>query len=131
MNEREGFKMQDYEDILLFRIDKSYEEVVTAKGLYEATRGTWRISINRAETIKYAIAVAGGEVKEVYEIDSWHIAGTTKYETRPYLNKKNPKRKEFIGRVAKGDIRKLIGREIGYWGQTPFRYTNLKELMKK
>ncbi len=131
MNEREGFKMQDYEDILLFRIDKSYEDVVTAKGLYEATRGTWRININRANNIKYAVAVAGGVIREVYKIKSWCVAGTIMYKTRPYLNKKNPKRKEFIGKRAKGDIRKLFDREIDYWGQNPVRYTNLKELMKK
>ncbi len=123
--------MQDYEDILLFRINKSYEDVVTAEGLYEATRGVWRIG-NRAETIKYAIAVAGGEVKEVYEIDSWHIAGTTKYETRPYLNRENRDRKEFIGKVANSNIRKkLIGIKTDHKARNPVCYTNLNELMKK
>ncbi len=123
--------MQDYEDILLFRINKSYEDVVTTEGLYEATRGTWRVSINRANNIKYAVAVAGGVIREIYEIKSWCVAGTIMYKTRPYLNKIDPTRKEFIGKRAKGDIRKLIGREIDYWGQVSFRYTNLKELMKK
>ena len=124
-------------DVILLNISITYKVGITKTGLYEATRGVWRINIDKARTIKYAVAVACGVVKEVYEIKSWHAAGTiAKYETRLDLNEeilsgKYSNRKEFVGKRAKGDIRKLIGREIDYWGQYPVRYKNLKELMKK
>ncbi|MGU9951812.1 MAG: hypothetical protein ACNYPH_05855 [Gammaproteobacteria bacterium WSBS_2016_MAG_OTU1] len=124
-------KMQDYRDVLLFRINKSYKKGLTARGLYEATCGTWRISVSNANSIKYAVAIVDGAIRQVYEVKSWRIAGTIIYKTRPYLDKVDPTRKEFIGNIAKGDVRKLIGRKIDYWGRNPFCYGNLNELMKK
>ncbi|MGU9951808.1 MAG: hypothetical protein ACNYPH_05835 [Gammaproteobacteria bacterium WSBS_2016_MAG_OTU1] len=121
------FKVDDCENVLLFNINRSYK--MEKNELYEATRGTWKINIKRACTIKYAAAVVEGVIREVYEIDSWHNAGTTKYETRSYLNKKDPKRKEFVGKVANGDIRKLINRKIGSWGQSPFHYEKRDKLI--
>ncbi len=121
------FKVRDYENVLLLNISQTYKEGIAENVLYEATRGVRVGDINRAEAIKYAVAIAGHVVREVYEIDSWHIAGTTKYKTSPYLNK-DLKRKEFIGKRAKGDIRKLIGLEISCWGNNLFCYRNLKRL---
>lgn len=45
--------------------------------------------------------VYAGIIREVYEIDSWHQAGTTRYQTRDEEElKKRSNRWEFIGRVA-------------------------------
>ncbi len=122
------FKVEDCENVLLFNISRSYK---TGKNeLYEATRGTWKIDIKRACTIKYAAAVAEGVIREVYEINSWQNAGTTKYETRSDLNKEDSKRKEFVGNVADSDIREeLIGLKVGSWGQSPFKYEKISKLI--
>ncbi len=121
-------------DVILLNIIRTYKADMTEEELYEATRGAWRININNARTIKYAVAIAWGMVQEVYEIKSWHSAGTFPYKTRLDLNKENLSgqysgRKEFVGKVANGDIRdKLIGLEVNYWWQNPVRYINLGEL---
>ncbi len=124
------FKVRDYENVLLLNISQIYKEGIAENELYEATRGVQVGDINRAESIKYAVAVAGHVVREVYEIDSWDIAGTTKYKTS-HLNKKNSKRKEFIGKRAKGKIRELIGCEINDWKKNLFCYRKFEEVVKK
>ncbi len=123
------FKVEDYENVLLLNISQSYKADMAEKELYEATRGVWRVG-RRAKFIKYAVAVADHMVREVYEINSWQNAGTAKYETRPYLNKEDPRKKEFVGRVANSDIREeLIGLKVGSWGQSPFHYEKRDKLI--
>ncbi len=124
------FKVRDYENVLLLNISQTYKEGIAENELYEATRGVRVGDINRAESIKYAVAVAVHVVREIYEIDSWDIAGTTKYKMS-HLNKKNSKRKEFVGKRAKGEIRELIGCEINDWGKNLFCYRKFEEVVKK
>ncbi len=127
------FKVRDYENVLLLNISQSYKADITENELYEATRGIWRVG-NRAKTIKYAVAVADGVIREVYEIESWQEAGTDEYQTRPYLNKENLSKKsrikkEFVGTVANDNsIEKLIGTKVSSWGQSSFHYKKLGQL---
>ena len=126
------FKVRDYENVLLLNISQTYKEGIAENELYEATRGVRVGDINRAESIKYAVAVADHVVREVYEIDSWQNAGTTKYKRCSDLNKEDSKRKEFVGKVDDSDIREeLIGLNVGSWGQSPFYYEKIKGLVRK
>ncbi|MBW3671771.1 MAG: hypothetical protein KY432_08890 [Acidobacteria bacterium] len=66
---------------ILIRINRLYEPRMEAHVLYEATRGVWKIG-KRREKARYAMAIYDGVVRAVYEIESWHPAGTTDYATR-------------------------------------------------
>ena len=61
--------------MLLIRINQRYRHGMSARELYEATRGIWKLSPSHAEQASYAFAVFEGIVREVYAIDKWHPAG--------------------------------------------------------
>jgi len=58
---------------ILFRMNQLFSESLTSDQLYDATRGVWRISRNRAGSAVYGMSVSKGLVREVYEIapESW------------------------------------------------------------
>ena len=96
--------------------------------LYEATRGVWKIG-DRRDDARYAFAVAGGIVREVYRISQWHPAGSTPYITRPASDVQVLGRWEFTGVVAPGAVRdKYLGRSVAhYFAQgnvNPITYVN-------
>jgi hypothetical protein len=115
------------EPTMLIRIPHLYRPGMSREALYEATRGHWKVGPrrNRAEL---AMAVAGGIVREVYQIDAWHPAGTTP-PAAPVHSEAPPDRWEFTGRVADDATR---GRYIGgsvrdYFrrgNQNPIAYVN-------
>lgn len=70
------------EPAIVIRISRLFREGMTEHELYEATREVWRVG-ERRDQARFAMAVFGGVIKEVYQIDSWHPAGTTPYTTRP------------------------------------------------
>jgi hypothetical protein len=92
------------EPALLVRINQMYKDGMSTQALYEATRGVWVIG-ERREAVQYAFAVAQGIVREVYEVHSWHSAGSTPYKTRPLHDVSYKGRWEFIGEVAPAAIR--------------------------
>jgi hypothetical protein len=69
------------EAALLIRINRLYREGMSELELYEATRGVWKLG-DRRNRVRFAFAVFGGVVREVYEVEAWHPAGTTPYTTR-------------------------------------------------
>lgn len=87
------------EPALLIRINRLYRPHMTAEALYEATRGVWPLG-ERRHRARYGFAVFQGVVREVYEIQSWHPAGTTPYNTRPLRDVQVSGRWEFLGRIA-------------------------------
>lgn len=93
------------EPVLLIRISQKYSPGMSKQALYEATRGVWVIG-ERRENVHYAFSVAGGIVREVYEIHSWHPAASTPYETRPLQDVTHKGRWEFVGEVAPESVRK-------------------------
>ena len=100
------------EKVILIRINQLYRESMTSEELYEATMGVWKVGIRRNEA-EYACTVFRGEIKEVYKIDSWLPAGTYHYKTRPRSDIEVDGRWEFIGSLAKDNIRnKYIGRTV-------------------
>lgn len=92
------------EPVILIDIQQRYFAGITALELYEATRGAWHIGIRR-EAAKYAFAVSDYMVREVYEIHSWHRAGTTPYRLKPFVSFAVEGRWEFIGRPAREALR--------------------------
>jgi len=99
--------------VMLIDIQERYHEGITALELYEASRGAWRVG-SRREAANYAFAVAGEMVREVYEIHSWHRAGTTPYRIKPFDSFVVDGRWEFVGKLAPEAIRsKFKGKSVG------------------
>ena len=77
--------------------------------LFNYTRGQWRLSKKRAKKAKLAFSVFKGKIVEVYQIDSWHLAGTTmdrdNKRIRRNKNERMANRYEFLGTLADEDIR--------------------------
>jgi hypothetical protein len=112
---------------LLIRINRLYRHDMTPIELYEATRGTWKLG-ERRKGARYAFAVFEGVVREVYEIEAWHRAGTTPYATRDAAKLKLD-RWEFAGRIADESIRSVyIGGSVAAYfrrgQQMPTAYVN-------
>ena len=95
-------------EILAFGLDgiTAFKVEAAAIELYDATRGTWKVSLASAKKAKYALAVFGGTVREVYEIANWLPAGSTMY-TDPDRDVGAADRYEFVGRIAPEAVRKL------------------------
>ncbi|MDX2098074.1 MAG: hypothetical protein SFW36_09890 [Leptolyngbyaceae cyanobacterium bins.59] len=96
--------------------------------LYDATRGVWKIS-DRREGVKLAFAIFEGIVREVYEVEKWHPAGTTIYKTRADDDVNHAGRWEFTGHKANAEIRSRYygGSVESYFPkglQTPYKYVN-------
>ena len=98
---------------LLMRINQLYREDMTEQELYEVTRGIWPLKLIRCQKAEYAFAVYQGIVREVYQIDSWHSAGTTPYETRREFFTDLKGRVEFSGSQAPKKVRNdYIGKSV-------------------
>lgn len=114
--------------VILIRINRQFRPGMSAEELYDSTRGVWKIG-QRRERAKYAFTVFKGVVREVYEIDAWHPAGSTVYKTGRQGDMNVPGRWEFTGRRAEESIRsQYIGKSVrAYlpWGlANPVVYVN-------
>lgn len=119
--------MKITEPAIAISINRTYPLARNAAELYEYTRGIWKVDRAHAENAQIALAVYKMEVVEVYEIDSWHPATSTRYETdRDFLGTDPTGRSEFVGTVARGFIRhKYVGKRIeGRSYGSPIRYFN-------
>ena len=118
------------EKVILIRINKRYRHGMYGEELYHNTRGVWRIKKERCNNASHAMAIYKGEIKEVYEIISWHKAKTSEYRYREDLpNRIVPNRLEFIGSVAEDEFRnKYIGKTVSHYfrkgNQNPIFYVN-------
>ena len=116
------------EPVLLIRINRLYRYGMTEEELYEATRGVWKLGERRSQ-VKYAFAVYKGIVREVYKVDKWFDAGTTKYKTRPQEDVQVSGRYEFTKLVVEEEIRaKYIDKSVAEMfpdnSQNPIMYVN-------
>ncbi|NOS98989.1 MAG: hypothetical protein HOP25_11020 [Methylotenera sp.] len=101
---------------LLIRINRQFKYGMSAIDLYESTRGIWVVG-ERRNKAKFAMAVYAGIIREIYQIESWHPAGTTSYVTRSQteLAVQNNKRWEFVGHVALEPYRtKYLGVSVAH-----------------
>lgn len=114
------------EPSLLIKLNQTFRYGMSPQELYDATRQYWRINELQASKVKLAFAVFDGTIQAVYEVVSWHKAGTT-FSTRT-LSEKNSDRMEFVGRVASKEIiDKYMYKEVSDFvkGQNPFAYLNI------
>lgn len=103
------------EDLVVIKINQTYHENISARELYEYTRGFWRRRIESVSTSKYALAVVYGEVKEVYKIDKWIHASEADNIFRKYDPARHSNRIAFCGDVADDAVRqKYIGRSVDH-----------------
>ena len=114
--------------VMLIRLSRSYKPGMSAQALYDVTRGVWVVGIRR-EKARYALAVFQGIVREVYDIDQWHPACTTKYVARDSTKLRSEGRWEFTGRVAAPGVReRYVDRDVtGYFtkgAKNPIQYVN-------
>lgn len=118
------------EPALLIRVNRLYRHGMSDAELYDVTRGVWRLSKRRIGA-KLALAVFEGVVREVYEIEQWHSAGTTTYTTRASDDVNREGRWEFTGQKADTEIRDcyLGGSVESYFPrglQSPVVYVNVQ-----
>ena len=92
--------------VLLIRINQHYYAGMSPEELYEVTRGVWKLSIERAQRVRYVFAVFNNVVREVYEVEEWFAGGETAYFHREKEDVEAPDRIEFVGRVAPEAVRK-------------------------
>lgn len=113
------------ENTILIRIGKYYRNDLSPAELYDWTRGMWRVNINEAKQMRYALSVYEGMVMEVYEIVDWYKAYTT-FTMRDYYAP-DEGRYEFVGRIANEKIRnkykdKSVAKLFSKGNQNPIRY---------
>ena len=101
------------ENIAIIKINKSYREGMSAIELYDVTRGTWKRKIESVSKADYVLAVAFGEVKEVYKVNGWMHSSKLNRETIPYNEELEGDRIGFSGEVAANEIRnRYIGTSV-------------------
>jgi len=93
-------------DMVLIKINGTYGDAseASAMALYDATRGTWRVKRASVDKTKYAAAIFGGVIREVYRVATWLPAESTLY-LDPKRNNAPNSRFEFVGKVAEKNIR--------------------------
>ncbi|MFM9877515.1 MAG: LEM-3-like GIY-YIG domain-containing protein [Rhodoglobus sp.] len=93
-------------NVVLIKINVTFDDAsrVSEMALYDATRGTWKLSATQARRAEFALAVHGGVVREVYRIADWLPAGSTKYiDSARWVAVDG--RWEFVGKVADDEVR--------------------------
>jgi hypothetical protein len=123
------------EPVIAITINQQYPRVQNAEDLHHATRGIWRVSLDRANKAKYAFSIYQGIIREVYKIDRWIPVSK---ETMEYWKEReraqglyfppgvHDGRSEFIGELAPESIRqKYVGQRMPVPStQNPIRYIN-------
>ena len=100
-------------DIVIIKINKSYNPNMSALELYDITRGCWKRRLDSVNSAKYALATVYGEVVEVYKIDYWLPSPALNRETIPYDAEVEKRRIGFFGSVAEQKVReKYIGKSV-------------------
>jgi hypothetical protein len=84
-------------------ITEGAEHILAQEKGKERLFDAWKLG-KRRKGARYAFAIFEGVVREVYEIEAWHRAGTTPYTTRDAAKLKVD-RWEFAGRIADESIR--------------------------
>ena len=101
------------DDIVIIKINRSYNPNMSALELYDITRGCWKRRLDSVGSAKYALATVYGEVVEVYEIDYWVPSILLNRQTIPYDQAIEVGRIGFFGSVADQKVReKYIGKSV-------------------
>lgn len=121
------FTGKDFHDnVVLLKLTKNYERYIELAKvfnpkdflLYEASRGYWKMDMDRAKRMKYAMPVYNDKILSVYEIDDWYNAKSSPRKKEFVSNDSSDGDLEFIGWLAKDDIL------LNYVNQTVNTYRN-------
>ena len=94
------------EPLIAFTINQLWQRL----GFYEATRGVWKLNIDRARQRKLVLGVVNNVVKGVYRPDKW-VEGTP--ENFHWYRGESENRWGFVGVEAEPEVRdKYLGRRI-------------------
>lgn len=113
------------EDVVLIKVNKSYEENMTPKELYNVTSFSWVASFKRTNTrdLKYYCAVYQDNIIEVYDFIG--------YEEE--IPQREPPRYILEGKITSNELRsKLVGLDVSniHKGRgNPIKYTTLETLL--
>lgn len=112
--------------VIAININQTFRAGMNAQDKYDFTRGIWRLDPVRASRAHYVFTIYQGIVKEVYEIHTWHAAGSTEYLNKRYIDPALKNRFEFVGKVAVNNVRdKYLGKTMPEkHGQNPIKYYN-------
>ncbi|MBL4613696.1 MAG: hypothetical protein JKY27_02315 [Magnetovibrio sp.] len=106
---------REWENIRRARVEGMTEDEFQNK-LYKVTRSSWVVG-KRREGAKFAISVAHGIIRQVYEIDRWV----------PCVDNKGKRRHEFEGRVS-NNMSHLLHNSVASvfdpGAQNPIKYLN-------
>ena len=94
------------EPLIAFTINQMWQRL----GFYEATRGVWKLNIDRARQRKLVLGVVNNVVKGVYRPDKW-VEGTP--ENFHWYGGESKNRWGFVGVEAEPEVQdKYLGRRI-------------------
>ena len=116
------------DNIMIIKINRQYRNNMSSFELYEATRGYWRVNIEKAKEVDFVLSVYDGMVLEVYEVVDWLPALSTYMDRKIYLPpEKLEERYEFIGKIANEDVRKRYANKsvksfFKFGEANPFKY---------
>lgn len=101
-------------NILLVQIKKEYYHRLSARAMYEWTRGFWSRSIEYVRPAQYALSIINGKVAEVYKIHDWILAKDVEDNyLHTYVKESHDGKIAFVGKPARRDIRDYyIGRRV-------------------
>ncbi len=127
---QEMLSLDDITDnVIMIRINQFYHYGMSEMELYDATRCSWRISIDNAKRVKYAFSIYDGMILEVYEITAWLPAHSTMHSFADLSNiaEKDKGRYEFVGVIAKENVRKkyvgkMVNNLFAKGNQNPVKY---------
>jgi len=113
-NEKE---LEIIEKSILIKINASYYEGMSKEEIYNATKGNWKLSLDKAQKAEYIFSIVNGMILEIYKITNW-------YEV------KNSDRIAFEGVIASEKIRdKYIDKSVRHLylrGEAnPCKYRNI------
>ena len=123
-NNESSVIMNNIEDVVLIKINRSYKENMSPEELYQATSYSWVASFKKTETrdLKYYCAVYQNKIIEAYDFLG--------YEEE--VPKRKPSRYILQGHVTSEELRnKLIGVDVSSLHKgsgNPIKYTMLVTL---
>jgi uncharacterized protein len=110
--------------LLVVNVGMSYKE----RNLYDATRHSWPVAINRVENAEYVLSVKGGVVIGVFKPEKWMHITPENLKYFPGLDA-TPDKCGFIGAEAPEEIRNLYFQKRipkqKRGAQSPIRYFNM------
>jgi len=121
------------EPVVLINIRQEWYRGISPERLYERTRQYWACNPERHPNVRYAMAIKGGIVRQVYEIDKWEKVDTktVSYDPSRRMHDK-PRGKtnlrwRFTGSIAE-DMLAYVGKSVAHLqvasAQNPIRWVN-------